>query len=487
MRLFIASLGTETNTFSPFPTSAQNFAETYLTRGGGHSEPFIFAVPLIVWRGMAESRGWETIESLCTFAQPSGVTLRTVYEGFRDEIVADLRAAMPVDMVLLSMHGAMVAEGYDDCEGDLLAAVRAVVGPHIPIGGELDLHCHLTEQMVAHATALVAFKEYPHTDFSERAAELFTIIADAAEGKTRPRMALHDCQVIGVYHTTAEPMRSFIERMRSLEGRDGILSVSLAHGFPWGDVPDVGTRLLVVSDGRPEAAAALAKQLGSELVALYPRLQPRYWSVEAAIAYGASRATHGPVVLADVADNAGGGAPNDSTFLLRAILAQGNVSAAVGCIWDPVATATALPAGIGANLSLRIGGKMGPMSGDPLDLEVTVTGVAPGAVQSFGGGGAGRATVRMGDAVALRVRGTAVDIVVNTIRTQTFSPDVFTVVGIDPQERQILVVKSMQHFYAAFAPIAAEILYVAAPGALTPYMEQIPYQRARLRATNSTG
>ena len=333
----------------------------------------------------------------------------------------------------------------------------------------------------------MAFKEYPHTDFSERAAELFTIIADAAEGKTRPRMALHDCQVIGVYHTTAEPMRSFIERMRSLEGHDGILSVSLAHGFPWGDVPDVGTRLLVVSDGRPEAAAALAKQLGSELVALYPRLQPRYWSVEAAIAYGASHATHGPVVLADVADNAGGGAPNDSTFLLRAILAQGNVSAAVGCIWDPVATATALPAGIGANLSLRIGGKMGPMSGDPLDLEVTVTGVAPGAVQSFGGGGAGRATVRMGDAVALRVRGTAVDIVVNTIRTQTFSPDVFTVVGIDPQERQILVVKSMQHFYAAFAPIAAEILYVAAPGALTPYMEQIPYQRARLRATNSTG
>jgi microcystin degradation protein MlrC len=480
MRVFIASLGTETNTFSPFPTSAQDFAETYMTRGGGHSEPFIFAVPLVVWRRMAEARGWETVESLCTFAQPSGVTLRPVYEGFRDEILADLRAAMPVDMVLLSLHGAMVAEGYDDCEGDLLAAGRAIVGPEVPVGGELDLHCHLTEQMRASATALVAFKEYPHTDFAERAAELFAIVADAAEGKTRPQMALHDCGVIGVYHTTAEAMRSLVARLRELEGRDGVLSVSVAHGFPWGDVPDVGTRVLVVSDGRPEAAAALAARLGDELVGLYPRLQPRYWSVADAIEHAAA-APRGPVVLADVADNAGGGAPNDSTFLLRAILARGGVSAAVGCIWDPVAAATALRAGVGASLRLRVGGKMGPMSGDPLDLDVTVTGVAPGAVQSFGEAG-GRATARMGDSAALRVRGTEVDVVVNAVRTQTFSPDVFTVVGINPHERRLLVVKSMQHFYAAFAPIAAETLYVASPGALTPEMERIPYRRARLRA-----
>ncbi len=478
MRLFIASLGTETNTFSPFPTSAQDFAETYLVRRGEHRDPFIFAVPLIIWRQLADVRGWETIESLCTFAQPSGLTLRSVYELFRDEILADLRAALPVDMILLSMHGAMVAEGYEDCEGDLLAAIRSIVGPELPVGAELDLHCHLTEQMRANATALITFKEYPHTDFAERAHELFRLMAAAAEGDVHPHMALFDCGLIGVYHTSVEPMRSFVAQLRALEGHHGILSVSLAHGFPWGDVKDTGTRVLVVSDHHPEAGAALAAQLGRELIECYATLQPRYWTAEDALQHVATRDC-GPSVLADVADNAGGGAPNDSTFLLRAILDQRTLSAAVGCIWDPVAASIAFSAGVGASLMLRIGGKMGVMSGDPLDLAVTVIGVAADAVQRFGGA-AHPATARMGNTVALRVVGTEVDIVVTSVRTQTFSPDVFTVVGIDPTVKQLLVVKSMQHFYAAFAPIAAEILYVATPGALNPDIRQIPYRHARL-------
>jgi microcystin degradation protein MlrC len=475
MKVFLASLGTETNTFSPLPTGYRNFQETYLTRRGEHGDdPFIFAVPLIVWRRRAVQRDWTVVESLCTFAQPAGVTLRTVYKSFRDEILADLREAIPVDMVLLSLHGAMVADGYDDCEGDLLARIRALVGPDVAIGAELDLHCHLTPAMLDNATALVTFKEYPHIDFAERAEELFQIIAQAAEGRVSPHMALHDCKMIGIYPTTTEPMQSFVAQIKGLEGKEGVLSISVGHGFPWGDVPELGTRVLVVTDHRPQHGAVLAASLGRQLFALREQTQPAFRSVDEAL-NRAQAASRGPIVLADCSDNAGGGAPSDSTFILKALLERGIENAALGCMWDPIAVQLAMEAGEGAQFELRLGGKMGPMSGHPLDLLVTVTKVLPNAMQSFGLG-PDRAQSRLGDAVALHAHG--IDIVVNSIRTQVYAPDAFSNLGIDPTQKKILVVKSTQHFYAGFAPIAAEILYVAAPGALHPDLAELPYRRA---------
>jgi microcystin degradation protein MlrC len=207
-KIFTACLGTETNTFASIPTGHQLFEETCLFRKGSYGKNVpMFGAPLAVWRGRAEAKGWQVVESLCAFAQPAGKTVKKVYESFRDEILADLKAAMPVDGVLLSMHGAMVAEGYDDCESDLLAAVRKVVGPDIPIGAELDLHCNIGEGTLRDATALVLFKEYPHIDVPERADDLFTVMEGAIEGRTRPVMAAWDCRMIGVFHTTRQPMR----------------------------------------------------------------------------------------------------------------------------------------------------------------------------------------------------------------------------------------------------------------------------------------
>jgi microcystin degradation protein MlrC len=181
-----------------------------------------------------------------------------------------------------------------------------------------------------------------------------------------------------------------------------------------------------------------------------------------------------PVVLADGSDNAGGGASSDSTFMLRALLDRGVENAALGCLWDPIAVQVAMEAGEGAEFDLRLGGKMGPASGDPLDLRVTVTKVLPNATQSFGRG-PDKTQSKLGDAVALRAQG--IDIVVNAIRNQTLNPDAFSNLGVDPTQKRIVVVKSMQHFYAGFAPIAAEVLYVAAPGALTPDFKALPYQK----------
>jgi len=197
VKLFVAGVATESNTFAPMPTG---LADYEVFRGWPPADrPTGFTQPFLVWRRLAAERGWDAVCSLGASAPPAGTTVRRVYEGFRDEILTDLRRAGPVDAVLLNLHGAMVADGYDDCEGDLLAAVREIVGPRVPVGAELDPHCHVTELMVAEATALVLYKEFPHTDFAERAADLFALVADAAAGRTRPHMSLWDCRMIGSY------------------------------------------------------------------------------------------------------------------------------------------------------------------------------------------------------------------------------------------------------------------------------------------------
>ena len=347
-RVFIAALGTETNQFVPFPTGRRAYEEHGVWRGDAtKNEPTNFTAPMHVWRKETEKRGWTVIEGLATFAAPSGTTVRSVYEGFRDEILAGIKAALPLDAVLINVHGAMVADGYDDCEGDLLAKVRAIVGPKVAIGAEFDLHCHLSALMLDSADVLIGYKEYPHTDTMERAAELFAIIADTVEGKVKPVMARHDCRMIAQYRTSVPPISEFVTRMKSLEGKDGILSVSLSHGFSFADVEDVGTRTLVVADGDKSKAEALARQLGQELWDNRERYATKYLSVPEAMERAASH-NQGPLVLADRADNPGSGAPGDSTFVLQALVDRQIGPALFGVMWDPMAFRIAEEAGEGA-------------------------------------------------------------------------------------------------------------------------------------------
>ena len=471
MRVFIACLGTETNTFSSLPTGERTFGDTALFDGDATARPPTpFSLPLHIWRARAEAEGHAVVEGLCAFAQPAGRTIRRVYENYRDRILAEARAALPLDIVLVNMHGAMVAEGYDDCEGDLLARLRAVIGEEAVLGGELDLHCHITPAMLEAATALVTYKEYPHIDIGERADDLFRLCHDAALGRCAPVMAAHDCRMISMWRTTSEPMRAFVADMKAQEGRDGILAVSFGHGFPWGDVAEVGARTLVVADGDNDKAAALAAALAARLWAMREETRPGAIGIDDAIDR-ALAVDGGPVVLADVSDNAGGGAPSDSTFILERLIARGVRDAASGLYWDPVAVRFCMEAGEGARLDLRVGGKCGPDSGNPVDLAVTVERIVEGADQTFG-----QARNRIGDAVWVRTEG-GLDLVLNSVRTQVFHPDAFTCVGLDPRAKKLVVVKSTQHFHAGFAPVAKEILYVAAPGAIAPDFAAIPYTK----------
>ncbi|SDE57151.1 M81 family metallopeptidase [Ruegeria marina] len=468
MKVFIAGLATETNSFSPIPTGTLAFQDSFVSRRATAEPANLFSAPLHEWRGMAEARGWEVIESLAAFAQPAGPTIRGTYETFRDEILGDLRKAAP-DIALFSMHGAMIADGYDDCEGDLLTRARAILGDEVVIGLEIDPHNHLTQDMLDAADLIICYKEYPHTDSPDRARELFTLAADTAEGKISPVMRDYDCRMISMFHTTRAPMRGFVDEMQAREGQGGILSLSLAHGFPWGDCARVGARMLAITDGDAKKADAVAREFGEKLWSLREGVRVDWPSIGGALDL-AQAAPKTPVVVADFADNAGGGAPADSTFVLQEVLRRGLKDVAIGIFWDPVVVRMCMDAGVGATMQVRLGGKVGPMSGDPVDLTVTVRGVKENMHQMMG-----QTRMPMGNGVWLESNG--VHLVLSDKRTQAFHPIGFTELGLDLSRMQIVVVKSSQHFHAGFAPIASEVIYISGPGAITPDYANIPYTR----------
>ncbi len=473
MRLFVASLATETNTFAPMPTSLEDFKEAFYAPPGKHPDkPQLCTAPLWVARRRAREEGFELVEGSCAWAEPSGTVARAAYEELRDEILGQLRAAMPVDGVLLGLHGAMVAHGYDDCEGDLIARAREIVGPSVPIGVEHDPHCHLTEKRLAGCDILICFKEFPHTDTVERAEEVVELTLRAIRGEIRPVKSVFDCRMIASYPTSREPMRGFVDRIKALEGKDGVLSISVAHGFPYGDVPELGTRVLVITDDRKAEGDSLAERLGRELIGLRGTTTPPYLSADEAIDLALAAEPGKPVVVTDPSDNPGGGAPGDSTHVLRRLMERGVRDVAFGPLWDPVAVRFCFAAGEGATLPLRFGGKTAPASGLPIDAEVTVRRLVHDARQSFAGG-----HMAMGDAAAIEVGG--IEIVLIAGRTQALGTDLFSGMGIDLASKRIVCLKSTNHFYAAFAPIARDVLYLDANGPLPRDLRKVPYRHVR--------
>ena len=475
MRVFAGGITTETNTFSPVPTGLDDYILAYK---GSEDDPCECQI-LRTLRQLTEAHSWTFCPAFIAFAEPGGITTRTAYEHLRECLLDDLTKKLPVDMVLLPLHGAMVAEGYDDCEGDIIARVREIVGPDIPIGVELDLHCHLTQTIMDNSDLIAIFKEYPHIDILSRAEDLFYMTADMAMGKTKPVMAMHDCKVINLYPTPLQPMRSIVDNLFELEKHPGIISADIAHGFPWGDVADCGARTLVITDGDRELAKSTAKDIAQTLFDLRHELQIKPLSLNGALDQAFANPHSGkPFVIADQSDNAGGGAASDSTFALDALLERGVTNCAVAMIWDPQVVQTAEKAGEGACIRVRLGGKTAVTSGDPLDLDVTVKRIIKNFIQPFPQGENESIPVPCGDTVCLECQG--IYIIVNSTRTQVFHPKVFTAFGLNLADMEVLVVKSIFHFHAGFAPIAEQILLMGAPGPLNTRFTEVPYQKADL-------
>jgi microcystin degradation protein MlrC len=264
LRVFTAALATETNTFSPIAIDRRAFEASLQAGPGQHpATPTLCTAPITVGREVCAREGWTLIEGSASWADPAGLVARATYETLRDEILEQLRAALPVEGVVLGLHGAMVAQGYDDCEGDLLSRVREIVGPDVLVCAELDPHSHLTAKRVAAADFFVVFKEFPHTDFVDRARDLWAIAVRALKGEIKPVMSVFDCRMIDVFPTSKQPMRGFVDRLYELErSQPSVLSLSVIHGFMAGDVPEMGTKVIAVTDGDRSGGEALAERLG---------------------------------------------------------------------------------------------------------------------------------------------------------------------------------------------------------------------------------
>jgi len=473
MRIFTASLGTESNTFAPLATCLDDYREMVFLRPGEHPDdaPRMCTATLWAARRRAARDGFTLIEGSCFAASPGGSTNRADYEFMRDEILDQIRAALPLDAILFGLHGAMVAFGYDDVEGDLLERARTITGPGCVFAVELDPHCHLTVKRVALSDIIVLYKEYPHTDTVERADDLIDITLATLRGEVRPVMALYDCRQIGNYPTTNPEMRRFVDWAASLE-KPPILSVSIGHCYPYADVPEQGGRILVVADNDQQAADRVATEIGAAFIALRGCTTHTFHTVDAAI--DAALALPGaPVVITDAADNAGGGAPSDNTTILRRLIARGVTNAALGPLWDPMAVRACFAAGPDATIDLRFGGKTGTTSGQPIDATVRIVGLARNASQTYG-----PSSSFLGDMAGIRVGG--IDVVLNTARTQAFGRELFTNVGIDPLSKKLLVLKSSNHFMAGYGGFIAGVVHAHSDGLLRrDDFRLIPYTRVK--------
>lgn len=471
MKVLFGAIATESNSFSSIPTSLRAF-EAYGIYASEevYEQAGFFREMARTLRSLAEDAGASAHPSIFAFAQPGAPMVQSAYEHLRSRLLSDVVACRP-DLVILSLHGAMLSERCLDCEGDILAQVRALVGPTIPIGVVLDPHAHLSRQMLDHATLLSFMKEYPHTDLLDRTRDVWRICLEIAQGKrANPAWAVSDCRMISFWPTQNQPMRSFVDRMIAQEGRDGILSISFVHGFPYGDTPETGAKVLVYADDDRNTAAQCAETLQREIWGMRNETRINSVSIDEALSR-VEREEKGLLVLADMADNPGGGAPADSTFILQAALSRGVSRLAIGLIYDPQAVQICMDAGPGARMNLRIGGKLGPTSGSPVDLTGQVMGVAESAQQS---GLPGEDPTDLG--AAAWVQSAGVDLLVVSRREQCYHPDAFSRMGIELSRHRGVVVKSTNHFQALFAPVAREILYVDAPGALRPDMSSIPFK-----------
>jgi microcystin degradation protein MlrC len=472
-RVFTAALATEINTYSPLPVDLESFHEGLLARPGEHPDrPSVVTGPIIAARRHAAAAGWTLIEGTCASAAPGGPVNRATYEALRDEILQQLEAAMPLDAAIFGLHGAMVAHGYDDCEGDLLQRARRIVGEGVLIASEFDPHCHFTCEMAQALDIAVFYKEFPHVDFYDRAEELVALVDLALKGEIAPKLATYDCRMIDVLPTSREPMKGFVEKIRRIEREDErVLSISIVHGFRAADVPEMGSKVVVVADRDHAYGHALAKELARELFDNHGRSMPPLLTPEDGIAQ-ARACPRRPVVLADIWGNPGGGVPGDNTVLLKAMLQAGVENAAFATIWDPMAVRVCHAAGEGARISLRFGGKSCAGIGDPIDAEVVVKTIQDNATQTFIA-----AVVSLGPSAVIQVGG--IEVILNSYRTQPFEPTIFTNLGIETSERDILVVKSTNHFYQGFAAISDDILYVECPGVYPMDYKKTDYRKVR--------
>ena len=476
MRVAIGGISHESSTFTNVATTLDSFRERSYLHGAEIVERFIGVnTPIGGFIEGAEVHGFEAVPTMLAEAFPSAPTPRSIFDRLVGELVDGIEAAGAIDGVLLELHGAMVAEGIDDAEGHILAAVRHLVGPDMPIVGQLDIHSNVSQGMIEAADVLIGRETYPEIDMAPRGRECADVLVRMVREGVRPTMALHQLPLVwGMNQVTAHPpMRQAIEYLHRIEARPGVICGSIATCFPLADIPDMGASVYVATDNDP----ALAQSCADELAAwLWERRAD--WQLAMPSTAEALQAAEGtgryPVVLADRNDNTGGGSPGDSTGLLRTFLAADLRDACVLYIVDPEAVAACHQAGVGAVIDLEVGGKASPLQGEPCSMRAEVLALTDGRFLYDGPMYAGLDGT-MGPSAHIRQGGVHV-LLVNK-REQPFCTAFSRTLDLDPKQMRYVGVKSAAHFRAGFESWAGQIQVISEPSVHDPADAKLAFKR----------
>ncbi len=486
-RVLVAQFMHETNTFSKLPTTLDDYRRRWLIEGEAMVPRFKGTKNEVGGYIDATTRyGWQPVWGAAANATPSGTLTKETWEAIRDMIVGTARRAGTLDGICLSLHGAMVTATEDDAEGALLEALRDLVGPDVPIVATLDLHANATARMADNANALVSYRTYPHIDGYERAVQAAALCQEAMSGTRKPRCLLvQPAMLEGADHgRTTQPgqMRDLLAKADAFEKEPGINVVSIQAGFTWSDIPYTGPSIAVSYE---PAAEPRARAIAHELIDDIWRRRDEtiantaYRSIADGIAAaraGTGAGKKGPLVIADGTDNPGGGGYNDTTPVLQALIDAKIDNVGFGTIYDPAAVQQAVKAGVGAEIEVALGGHTDQSMGKPIQAKAIVKMLSDGVFRNDGPMNAGVET-NMGPTAVLRIGG--IDVVTISNRIQTIDLQVFLSQGIDPATRNVLVVKSVQHFRAAYGPIAREVVVVDSGGICSPDISRLKFKKLR--------
>ena len=425
---------------------------------------------------VCEQEGVEFIPTLYVVPDSKGRVLNDSYNSLLSELLEGIEATLPVDGVLLHLHGGGATEDEDDLEGHVLEQVRKVVGDEIPVVTPLDMHANIGPKMMKHGSFYCGYDTYPHIDGYERSAEVTQLLIDKIRGKIDPVIAYAQPNMIitpVMQKTGYYPMKDVIQKAHDIESEPGILSATVSAGYPYADVPYPGVTMMVIADGDKALAQRKADELSQFCWDLRLDFLARVVPMDRALDMALAE-PEGPVVLTDQADNPGGGPPQDGTLALEAMLDRSVTNACVAVMRDPEAVAEAIKAGIGNTLTMKIGGKTEPWVGDPLEVTGTVRKISDG---TFKAKGPMPYDFNMGRAVVLNVKG--IDVILTEVSIQAVDLGLYHSLGLDPTDYKILLVKSCVHYRVVHDAIAKKTIELDLPGWHGTRLAAFPWKKLR--------
>lgn len=483
MRIAVGGFQHETNTFAPQKATFADFeapdAWPGLTRGVALLDAIRgINLPIAGFVDEARSRGHEVLPLAWCSATPSAHVTRDAYERIVAMLLDELQAASNVDAVYLDLHGAMVAEHIDDADGELLRRVRQQVGAFMPVVASLDFHANVSPLMVEQASALVAYRTYPHIDMSECGVRAMRVLHELAASGKRPHARLQRLPFLiplTSQCTLIDPFASLMAESVRLERDYSITAVSFTPGFPAADVVDCGPAVFGYGDDPAQLALAV-DELAAEVARREPEFVLRIYSIAEAIGEieRTPRVARRPIVLADTQDNPGGGGTADTTSLLKALIDRASDRVLAGIICDPEAAVRAHAAGVGAHVDVELGGRSGPAGETPIARCFKVVAVGDGRFTATGPFYQG-SRMSLGP-MALLSTGN-IYIAVASRKQQAADLAMFRHLGVDPQDFTVIALKSSVHFRADFGPLANRVLIVEAPGANIADPAQLPFRK----------